>query len=257
MNLSVAPEFATAFMLVFARIGAMAMFLPGFGESVTPVRLRLSIVIFVTLITLPIVRADLPVGLAAPGLGLVFIREMLIGIVIGLSIRLLASSLQIAGAIISQQLGFSTMTTLDPTGADGGQSATLGNFMALMGVTLVLASDLHHVALTGLIGSYRAFAPGVIMPDADMLELALRVVTESFAAGLRIAAPFLVFGIVFNLGLGILSRMMPQLQVFFLALPASILLGTLIFILVIGPMMDGYLAYLARMFELLIPGATS
>ena len=94
-----------------------------------------------------------------------------------------------------------------------------------------------------------------MMPaSADAAELALTVANSAFITAVQISAPFLVFGLVFNVGLGILSRMMPQLQVFFLAMPAMILLGAVIFIVVLGLMMDGFLAHVVRVYREFFPG---
>jgi flagellar biosynthesis protein FliR len=254
MSITLAPDFAIAFMLVFARVGALMMLLPGFGEQVAPSRVRLSIALFVTLATLPLVRAGLPISAPYPQLVQVLIGEVLIGLTFGLATRFLTSSLQIAGTIISQQMGLSFTMTFDPTGSNQGQSATIGNFLSLLGITLVLASDLHHVALVGIIDTYKTIVPGATLPSGDAIEMVMVVAVASFTTGIQISAPFIVFGLVFNVGLGILSRMMPQLQVFFLAMPAMILIGTIVFILVLGLMMDGFLANMMRIYGEIFPG---
>jgi flagellar biosynthesis protein FliR len=89
--------------------------------------------------------------------------------------------------------------------------------------------------------------PGTVPEVGDASTLIVTAFTTAFKAGIQISAPFLVFAIVFNLGLGVLSRLMPQMQIFFLAMPASILLGTLILIVAIGVMMNVYLQHFAAM----------
>jgi flagellar biosynthetic protein FliR len=106
----------------------------------------------------------------------------------------------------------------------------------------------------GIIDSYRTLAIGQAPPTGDAAQLAVTVAQSAFSTGVQISAPFLVFGLVFNVGLGVLSRMMPQLQIFFLALPASIALGAVIMILVLSLMMDGFLAHVVRVFRNLFPG---
>lgn len=255
MTINLAPEFAVAFMLVFARVGAMMMLLPGFGEQVAPARIRLSIALFVTFVCLPLVRPGLPVAGSFPQLIAVMMSEILIGLTFGLAGRFLTSCLQVAGTIISQQMGLSFTMTFDPTGSNQGQSATIGNFLSLLGITLILASDLHYVALFGIIDSYKTILPGQAAPMGDAVELAMVIATSSFTTGVQISAPFIVFGLVFNVGLGILSRMMPQLQIFFLAMPATILIGAIILILVLGLMMEGFLAHVVRSYTELFPGS--
>ncbi len=255
MTISILPEFALAFMLVFARVGTMMMLLPGLGERAAPQRVRLAFALFVTLLTLPIVRPSFPpVGMNLDLAVRLLVTEILIGVTFGLSGRFLMSSLQTAGVLISQQIGLSFTMALDPTGGDRGQAAALGTFLSMLGVSLILASNLHHVAIAGIVDSYLTLQPGRLPPSGDAAQLALTVANASFITAVQISAPFLVFGLVFNVGLGILSRMMPQLQIFFLAMPAMILLGTVIFIFVLGLMMDGFLAHVVRTYREFFPG---
>lgn len=255
MTITILPEFALAFMLVFARVGTMMMLLPGLGEQVAPQRVRLAFALFVTLLTLPIVRPTFPnVGMNLDLAARLLITEILVGITFGLSARFLMSTLQTAGVLISQQIGLSFTMALDPTGGDRGQAAALGTFLSLMGVSLILASNLHHVAIASIVDSYQTLIPGTMPASGDAAQLALTIANSAFVTAVQISAPFLVFGLVFNVGLGVLSRMMPQLQVFFLAMPAMILLGTAIFIVVLGLMMDGFLAHVVRIYHELFPG---
>ncbi len=255
MTVTILPEFAIAFALVFARIGTMMMLIPGLSERTTPMRVRIALAVLVALIALPTVRAGLPKTLDnLPAVVSMLITEMLIGFTFGLAGRFLMSSLQTAGVLIAQQMGLSFATMMDPTHGDNGQAAVLSSFLALLGISLIFAADLHHVALIGVVDSYRSFAPGEVPAVGDAAQLAISVAQSAFYVGVQISAPFLVFGLVFNVGLGILSRMMPQLQVFFLAMPAGILIGTVILIFVLGLMMDGFIGHVARVFRDLFPG---
>ncbi|MCA0399663.1 MAG: flagellar type III secretion system protein FliR [Proteobacteria bacterium] len=257
MTVSLLPEFAIAFVLVFARIGTMMMLVPGLAERTTPVRVRVGLAVLVVFLVLPFVRAGMPKTLQdLPMVVRLLIGELLVGFTLGLSARFMMSSLQTAGVLIAQQMSLAFTMTLDPTHGDQGQSASISNFLLLLAISLILATNLHHVALMGIVDSYRSFAPGQVPETGDAAELALSIAAMSFAVGLKLSAPFLVFGLVFNVGLGILSRMMPQLQVFFLAMPASILLGTIIFMLVLSLMMDGFLQSAARVLSTVFPGAS-
>ena len=179
MTIRLLPEFAMLFMLVFARVGTMMMLLPGVGEQVAPQRVRLSLAVFVTLLTLPIVRAALPINAAnLSGVAQILILEILVGITFGLTGRFLMSSLQTAGVLISQQMGLSFTMTVDPTGGDRGQSAAIGNFLALLGVLLILASNLHHVAIMGIVDSYKSLAPGQAPASGDAAQLAIMVASQ-------------------------------------------------------------------------------
>ena len=241
------PGFAAAFILTFARVGTLIMLMPGLGEQMISGRLRLSLALLVTLVLFPTVRPLLPTGnaaLAAPVLISLLFGEILIGLMIGLSVRMVVAALQTAGVVISQQLGLSFAMTVDPT--MGGQQAALGNFLSLLGITLVLATDLHHLALEAIGRSYMVLPPNGVPGMADAAKLALDAFSRGFALAVRISGPFIVFGILFNLGLGVLSRLMPQLQVFFLAVPASVLIGMMLLIAVLGLVMGLFLDDLGR-----------
>lgn len=256
MAIHIAPDFAIALMLTFARIGTMMMLMPGLSERAAPANVRLAMALLVTLTVLPSVRESMPGGTAdLPRVIAVLLGELAIGFTFGLAARFVMSSLQTAGVLIAQQIGISFAMSVDPIHGDQGQAAVVSSFLTLLGVTLIFATNLHHVALLGIFDSYNSFRPGELPKAGDAAQLALMVAHSSFNTGIQLAAPYLVFGLVFNMGLGILSRMMPQLQVFFLAMPASLLIGTIILILVLSLMMDGFLAQVASTFRDIFPGA--
>src|SRR5579871_1088185 len=242
IDISLLPVLAAAFMLVFARVGAMVMLLPGLGETNIPVRIKLSVALLLALIILPLHRADYHIDMnSMAALLVLMIYEILIGVVLGATARVTLAALQVAGAVIAQQLGLGFVTTIDPT--QGQQGVLIGNFLTLLGVTMLFATDSHHLVIAALNDSYSIFRPGEVVPSGDVAELATRAFTAAFKIGMQLAAPFLVFGLVFNIGLGVLARLMPQMQVYFVGVPLSIMAGFLIFALVLTAMMGTFIAY--------------
>lgn len=241
------PEWATAFMLVFARVGTLVMLFPGIGERFVPGRMRLSLALLLTLVFLPF--AQPMIRAAGPDIIRVLFIELAIGFMLGLITRLIVTALQTAGAVIAQDMGLSFAQTIDPTA--GTQGAAISNLLVMMGAVLVFTTDLHHLAISAIGASYMNLPPGVLPPASDALTLAMKTMATGFALAVKIAAPFAVFAIVFNLGLGLLSRLMPALQVFFLAAPASILLGILMLMATIGVMMTEYISELQGYFGVL------
>lgn len=247
VNLSFLPSLAAVFMLMFARLGTMVMLMPGFGEQGIPVRIRLVIAIMLTLVMLPMHQAQYAVDISqsfAPVVGLL-IKEIVVGGVLGLAGRITISALHVAGAVIAQQLGLGFVTTVDPS--QGTQGVALGNFLAMMGIALIFATDMHHLVIGALDQSYRLFAPGSTLPVDDFVQLVVNTTASAFRVGVQIAAPFLVFGLLFNVGLGVLARLMPQVQIFFIGLPASIMLGFLLLTLVLGAVMAVFLNYVGTL----------
>jgi flagellar biosynthetic protein FliR len=159
-------------------------------------------------------------------------------------------SLQTAGMLIATQTGLAYAQTVDPTQHD--QGAAIGNFFSLLGAVLIFSTDLHHLAIGAVSGSYKMLPPGAALPTADMAELTIRLVSASFALGFQLAAPFLVFGFALYAALGILARLMPQLQVFFVAVPINIMFGFVVLALLLGTMMTLFLNfYSAQMAQFL------
>jgi flagellar biosynthetic protein FliR len=252
IDISFLPALAAAFLLAFARVGTMVMLLPGVGEMTVPSRVRLTMALVLTAILLPAHQKAYAVDLRALGPVLVVLfQELIVGAVLGLTARLAISALQIAGSVVAQQLGLGFASAVDPT--QNQQGLLVGNFLTVLGITLIFATDLHHLVIAGLNDSYAIFQPGEMPIVGDVAQHITRIIATSFRIGIQLAAPFLVFGLLFNLGLAVLSRLMPQMQVFFIGLPLSILLGFLLLILVIGAMMGTFTGYLEGVLHDLAP----
>ena len=252
LDVSLLPALAAAFMLAFARVGAMVMLLPGLGESNIPVRVKLSIALLLTLIVLPLHRQAYHVDMTSmTSLLVLMVHEIVIGIILGATARVTLSALQVAGSIIAQQVGLGFVTSVDPT--QGQQGVLIGNFLTLLGVTMLFATDSHHLVIAALSDSYKVFAPGETMSSGDVASLATQAFTAAFKIGLQLSAPFLVFGLVFNIGLGVLARLMPQMQVYFVGVPLSIFAGFLILALVLAAMMGTFLDYFGRVMHDMMP----
>lgn len=242
IDVSFLPALAATFLLVFARIGTMVMLMPGLGEVNVPVRIRLGMALALTAVILPLHRGAYQVDLQnlAPLLVLLM-HEIVIGLVLGAVARVTISALALAGSIVAQQLGLGFVTAIDPT--QGQQGVLIGNFLTILGVTLLFATDLHHLVIAALANSYTVFRPGELISSGDVASLATSTFATAFKIGVQLAAPFLVFGLIFNVGLGVLARLMPQMQVYFVAAPLSILLGFMILVAVIATMMGTFLDY--------------
>lgn len=252
IDVSFLPTFAAAFMLCFSRIGTMLMLLPGLGELTVSPRVRLTLALVLTSLILPMHRSAYHVDLQAFGPVLTtLVQEMVVGAVLGLLSRLTVSALQVAGVVIAQQMGLGFVTAVDPT--QGQQGMIVGNFLAVLGITMIFATDLHHLVIVALNDSYTIFKPGEIPVMGDVAQVLSGTVAGAFRIGVQIAAPFLVFGLLFNMGLGILSKLMPQMQVFFVGMPLSIMVGFLILFLVVGAMMMTFLNYSGGVLHLLAP----
>jgi flagellar biosynthetic protein FliR len=232
------------YLLVFARTGAMIMLLPPFANASVPARVRLMLALAIAVALAPTVASAYPQ--TAPAniavLAVMVALEITIGVMIGTLARIIMTAVSVAGTVIASQTGLSYAEALDPS-SHGQQGAVIGNFLSMLAVVLIFAGNLHHLAIGAVAGSYHLIPPGTSLPTGDMAEMAIRIVSGAFLLGFQLAAPFLVFGFAVNIGFGVLARMMPQLQVFFVATPLNILVGFVVLTLLIGSMMTLFLEF--------------
>jgi len=243
ISLNWLPGTAFLFILIFARVGSILMLIPALGETVIPARMRLTFALALSLVLYPIVTPvlpPLPDNLWA--MVALVLHEIAIGLVIGTIARIAVSGTQVAGAVIASAAGLSVAVAADPVNG-GVQGALIGAFLSMLGIALIFATDLHHVAISAIHDSYMIFKVTDPLMFGDAAKVIVESVAGAFVVGVQMSAPFIVFGLVFNLGMGILSRLMPQLQVFFLAMPATVGVGLVLMALLLSMMMGLYLMH--------------
>eukprot|EP00439_Symbiodinium_sp_Y106_P089767 s1_g2303.t1 len=242
MSFELAPTTAYVFLLVFSRVGTMIMLMPALGEVSVSMRIRLTLAVLISLVLMPLVAGAYgSVPTSVSGIAWGVISEIAIGFLIGSVARLIMSALQVAGTIIAFQTGLAFAQNVDPT--QGIQSALVGSFLSMLAVAMIFATDLHFLLIAAMRDSYVLFEPGAPLPLEDFVQTAIGVVAGAFSLALQISAPFVVFGMVFYLALGILSKLMPQVQIFFVAMPANILLGFALLAVLMGALMMWFLTY--------------
>lgn len=212
------------FMLVFARIGAAFALLPGFADSFVPMRVRLLLALAVSAAVLPVLAPALP-PLPASGLAvaLLVIGESVVGFFLGSISRILLGALDVAGMIVSMQTGLAAAMVFNPALAT--QGTLVGVLLTNLGIVLLFVTDLHHLLILSVVRSYDVFDAGGGLPAMDAGMMVVDLVARSFAVGAQMAAPFLIVGLMFNIGLGVLQKLMPQIQIFFIAMSTQVALG--------------------------------
>lgn len=231
--------------LIFARLGAILMLLPGFGEGSIPPRIRLAFALLFALALGPILAGEMPAQPERPlqVAGLI-INEVLIGLMIGSVARMFLASAAVAGQVIGQQSGLAMAQVFDPS--QGQQGALMATFLNLTFMLLLFATNVHHLLLQAAQGSYTLFPAGQLPMIEDAAQWALSAFADAFMIGVQMASPLIVFGLVFYFGLGILSRLMPQAQIFFIAMPSNIMAGLFITSIALGSMATLWLSRMER-----------
>ena len=235
---------------VFCRVGTFFMTAPTFGDFTLSPRIRLAAALAVSAAFAPVAVKHYPewaTGGWAPMMTGLLMGEILIGGFLGLAARMMMAALNVAGQVIALQMGLSLAQIFDPS--QELQGAIVGGFLAVLGTTMIFATDLHHLMLAALGDSYMLFVPGAAPSFGDMSTLLTDTLAGAFSLGSRLAAPFILFGLVFYVGAGVLNRLMPQAQVFFMLMPANLVLGLMLLMLTTGLMMTLFLDAFAEFFS--------
>lgn len=224
-----------AFLLVFVRIGTGIMLMPGFGDFFVPQKIRLHIALGLSLVLFPVIWPSLPSPVPGAAQLLVLIAsEFVTGLFIGTVARIFMTALDTAGMVISMASGLGSAQMFNPAFAT--QGSLVGAFLSVSGVMILFASDMHHFLLSALVGSYQIFPVGGLPDVGDMADTISKVVGASFQIGVQISIPFVLISVLIYVGMGVLSRLMPQIQVFLIAVPVQIVITLLAFSLVVSAM---------------------
>jgi len=225
-----------AWLVVFLRIGSAFTIMPIFADSFMPTPVRLLVALGLSVLLAPVLGEVLPQLPDQPLQFVVLVAgEIITGIFIGTVGRLMFSALDTAGMIIAMQSSLANASVFNPAMAS--QSSLPGTMLSSLAILLILVSDLHHLLLLALADSYNVFVPGRPIPVNDFSDTVARLVAESFAVGLEMTAPFLIAGTVIAVAMGLLARLAPQIQVFFVFMSGQVAFGLWLMMLTLSSMM--------------------
>ncbi len=228
-----APQFFVPTFFVFLRIGAVMFMLPVFGEMLVPMRVRLAGALAFTLVVAPAVLTDVQLRIDEGGSLLVLgLFEVITGLALGLSLRLILMGLQIAATIAAQSTSLAQLlggSAVDPQPA-------IGFVLLLAALALAVELGLHVKMSMMFILSYTLVEAGASIGGGDLASWLVRAVSATFSFSFTLAAPFIAVSLLYNLALGVINRAMPQLMVAFVGAPA-ITFGSLILLALTAPLM--------------------
>jgi len=207
------------------------MLAPVFGARGVPGVLRLGLAASLSVVVYPLISATKPsIPIELLPFVAVVIKEVLVGLVIGFVIYTMTAVLTGAGQLIDFQMGFTMGAAIDPV--YGVQTPMMGNFQMILATMLLLATNAHHYLIAAMVKSY-AYIP--INPSnlPASISFYTQLVTNVFGLAIQLAMP--VFGalLVSDLGVGLLSRTVPQLNIFSIVFPVKIIFGFIILFLAI------------------------
>tara|TARA_R110001592_G_scaffold27763_13_gene102725 strand:- start:17018 stop:17803 length:786 start_codon:yes stop_codon:yes gene_type:complete len=246
-----------AFMLTFTRVGTAIIIMPGLGDSFVSTRVRLHMAVGISFVLFPFVMPHMPSPLP-PTFALVILiaSELVIGLMIGTVARIFMTALDTAGMVISSQSGLANAQVFNPSLAT--QGSIIGAFLSMTGAVLIFETNMHHLLIMGVVESYDMFPLGVVPDTGSMAELISRAVAASFTIGVKLAMPFIVVTLLIYVGMGVLTRLMPQVQVFLVVLPLQILMAVILLSLVLMALFHHWIMhYQSAMFFFFSNGATA
>lgn len=230
------------YAIIFCRVGSLMLFIPGFGESYVSARARLGLALLLCLVFFPFLEKNLP---PMPDdvlkLFLILAGEVTIGIFIGLICRIIQSTLHIAGMKIAFMTSLSTATMFDANQST--QGSVIGGFLSVIAITIFFTTELHHLAFRAILDSYNLFLVNEIPPFNEFADMGGKVLSESFFIAFKISAPVIVVGTLLYVSAGLMGRLMPTMQVFFVLVPIQIYVGFLFMAMALSGMMLVYINF--------------
>lgn len=242
------PATLFAVLLVFVRIGAAMMQMPGIGDTFVSPRVRLLLALMVSLVVTPVLAADLPgQPRSIAVLFVLLLGELFVGFFMGALARVMMSALLIAGMVMAYTSALANALVNDPAAQQQGSIA--GSFLNTTALVLIFALNLHHLMIGAFVDSYAVFPPGQLPPMGDFSQFMTDTVARAFLLGVQLGAPFMVVGLILYLGLGMLGRLMPQVQIFFVGMPLQIALGITLLMISLPAIMTWFLSAFAETFR--------
>lgn len=233
-----------AFLLVFVRVLAVIGTMPLFGDHMVPRQVKLGMALLLALILFPTVSAPFAGQVPANILGWMpaLFMEALFGAAIGFTARLITTAFEFAGEVAGYMLGLTLAQAVDPQ--TNLQVPIIGQFLSVLSFMIFLAINAHHILIGALVTSFDALPPFSIHIGGGFATLIIGLVFELFKLGLQVSAPVVAAILLANVGLGVISRAVPQMHVLVVAMPLTIAMGLLVIGLslpyVTGLMVDAY-----------------
>ncbi len=221
------------FLLAFLRISALVSVAPVFGSRSVPVRIKVFLTLFLTIVMLPMLRTEQDLSeLTFPVLFPMAVKEIVVGLFLGFCAKLILEAFQFSGRIISNQMGLGVAQIVNPE--SGTQSSVIGNLFSLVAIVLFLNLNGHHVVISALYKSFE-IAP---LTNHQWLKSAAKVkmltmFNDIFRIGVKLAAPAMVTIFLVEVSMAIMARIVPQMNIFFIGLPVKLGVGMFIIIILL------------------------
>ncbi len=214
------------FLFVFFRVGALVLFVPIFGSRQVPSSMKIGFILFLSIVIFPLVEGrPLPEPRGIFDLAIFLISDVTIGLGIAFITRLIFTAVQIAGTVVDFQMGFGVVNVIDPQ--TDTQVSVTAQFHNIIAVLIFLAVDAHHFIIQAIVESFLIINPAEISFADITPGYMLHLFSGTFTTAVKIAAPIMAILFFLSVGLGLVARTVPQMNVFIVGFPLQIGVGLL------------------------------
>ena len=229
-----------ALFAAFCRIGGCILVLPGFATARVPTMVRVLLALTVTIALLPIMWDQLypKISGTTPDYLLLCIFESLTGVVLGMIARFYALGLQFLGTVVTMMIGLNTPPAGDVL--EDASEGQLTNILTFAGLMVLFMLDFHHQVFIAIADTYRTLPPGAVFDPQKALVSLTDTLSATFYVMLRLASPFILFNVLFNLAIGFINKLAPVVPVYFISAPYLVMGGTILFYLSVAAMLSLY-----------------
>ncbi len=224
------------FLLIFIRVISFIMIVPIFSYGTIPAMFKIGLAFYLAYIMVFVIEVVDPIAFDGMYI-LLLVKEILVGISIGLIAYILISAIQTAGGLIDFQMGFALANVVDPQ--TGAQSPIMGQYLYMFALLFLLSVDGHHLLIDGIFYSYQ-FIPidqsFITFGEQNMIVMIAKILSAMFLIAFQISIPVIACLFIVDLALGIIARTVPQMNIFVIGLPVKILVGFILLFVIIGVM---------------------
>lgn len=230
------------FILIFSRTAGAITLMPAIGDNTVPARVKIIFSLLLSLILFPIITNNMTKSIniteANSTYFFLMLQEIFIGIFIGMISKFFVSALHIAGTIISMQSGLSSAAVFNMN--QNSQTSVEGNLFLNLFLALFFIHNLHHLFILGFIETYDIFPFTQKIEIADSADFVSQMINKVMNIAFKISSPFLIINTSIFIAAGVLARLMPTIQIFYLMTPVQMLVSFFVMLNIIAPIISWY-----------------
>lgn len=233
------------FIMILVRISGFFVTVPIFSGRNIPRQVKIGLIVILATLVLPVLtlKEIPPLPNDVWGYAFIVFKEFILGLIMGFVASLIFMAVQMTGFFLDTQIGFGVVNIMDPL--QGQQLPLVGNFLYILSIFVFLILNGHHVLITLLVYSFKLIPIGMVAIKTSIAGEIAKLSTDLFIVTLKISLPVLVSLMLIDLALGILSKFMPQLNIFVVGIPIKLFVG----VFMLALMLPAYVHFLEVMFN--------